>query len=229
MTTQQPRQLRRDHQQLKQAMFARISFYPTLFYNVFMEKVTKRNWYDRVDENMILGALPFRSVAPEMVRQENIKAVVSMNEDYELWLFSNNRERWAKLGVDFLQLATTDIFESPCQEKLWSGVRFINQFLPRDKRMAALKEDNVGNGSQEDRVGTVYVHCKAGRTRSATLVGCYLMMRNGWSPERAVEHMRACRPHVLLGSKQWEALRIFHSTRMTSQQESSTGAPAARD
>lgn len=25
---------------------------------------------------------------------------------------------------------------------------------------------------------TVYVHCKAGRTRSATLVGCYLMMVN---------------------------------------------------
>lgn len=195
-------------------MFARVTFYPTLLYNVFMEKVTKRNWYDRIDENMILGALPFRSVAPEMVKEENIKAVVSMNEDYELWLFSNNQKKWSKLGVDFLQLATTDIFESPCQEKLWSGVNFINNYLPKDKRFRGLDGESE---FREDRVGTVYVHCKAGRTRSATLVGCYLMMRNGWTPERAVQHMRECRPHVLLGSKQWDALRIFHSTRVAGE------------
>lgn len=205
-------------------MFARVSFYPTLFYNVFMEKVTKRNWYDRIDENMILGALPFRSIAPEMVKQENIKAVVSMNEDYELWVFSNNKEKWSKLGVDFLQLATTDIFEAPCQEKLWTGVKFINQFLPKEKQMSSLLD--AAGDFKEDRVGTVYVHCKAGRTRSATLVGCYLMMRNGWSPERAVQHMRECRPHVLLGSKQWEALRLFHNTRISADQkppEATTG------
>ncbi|XP_055607884.1 phosphatidylglycerophosphatase and protein-tyrosine phosphatase 1 isoform X2 [Uranotaenia lowii] len=203
----------RDQHHRSQAMFARVSFYPTLLYNVFMEKVTKRNWYDRIDENMILGALPFRAVAPELVKEENIKAVVSMNEDYELWLFSNDKKKWAKLGVEFLQLATTDIFEAPCQDKLWTGVQFINGFLPRDKRMAPCDPDGTQQ-FREDRVGTVYVHCKAGRTRSATLVGCYLMMRNGWSPERAVQHMRECRPHVLLGSKQWEALRIFHSKRI---------------
>lgn len=207
-------------------MFARVTFYPTLIYNVFMEKVTKRNWYDRIDENMILGALPFRSIAPEMVQQENIKAVVSMNEDYELWMFSNDKEKWSKLGVEFLQLATTDIFEAPCQDKLWSGVNFINRFLPKDKRMQSLVD--AAEEFKEDRVGTVYVHCKAGRTRSATLVGCYLMMRNGWSPERAVQHMRECRPHVLLGSKQWDALRIFHSTRLGSAgQKPSEATPSS--
>jgi len=57
--------------------------------------------------------------------------------------------------VKFLQLRTRDIFETPCQEKLKKGVSFINEI--------------AGSG------GSVYVHCKAGRTRSATLVGCYLM------------------------------------------------------
>lgn len=47
-------------------MFARASFYPTLFYNVMMEKVTARRWYDRIDDNMILGALPFRSMASKV-------------------------------------------------------------------------------------------------------------------------------------------------------------------
>jgi len=79
-----------------------------------------------------------------------------MNEDYELKLFSNSGPEWEKVGVKFLQLSTTDIFEAPQQDKLQKGVVFINEISQ--------------NG------GSVYVHCKAGRTRSATLVGCYLMM-----------------------------------------------------
>ena len=78
-----------------------------------------------------------------------------MNENYELLFFSNSEKEWNKYGVEFLQLSTTDIFETPCQEKLLKGVNFINKY----------KKLN----------GSVYVHCKAGRTRSATLVGCYLM------------------------------------------------------
>lgn len=48
------------------SMFARVTFYPTLFYNIFMERVSARRWYDRIDENMILGALPFRTMSEEV-------------------------------------------------------------------------------------------------------------------------------------------------------------------
>ena len=42
-----------------------------------------------------------------------------MNETYELNLFSNTAIEWEKLGVvNFLQLATTDIFEAPSVTKL---------------------------------------------------------------------------------------------------------------
>ncbi|XP_052860426.1 phosphatidylglycerophosphatase and protein-tyrosine phosphatase 1 isoform X4 [Anopheles cruzii] len=197
---------------MSSAMFARVTFYPSLLYNVLMEKVTSRNWYDRIDEHVILGALPFRSVAQDLIRKENIKAVVSMNEDYELWAFSNNKAKWAKLGVKFLQLETTDIFETPCQDKLWQGVNFINRFLPETEKIPELSLTN----QPSDEPGSVYIHCKAGRTRSATLVGCYLVMKYGWTPEEAVGHMRVCRPHILLRSKQWDALRLFHQTKCTS-------------
>lgn len=79
-----------------------------------------------------------------------------MNETYELSYLSNMEEGWKKLDVQFLQLPTTDIFEAPCQEKLSQGVDFI--------------KDVVAESNE-----SVYVHCKAGRTRSSTLVGCYLM------------------------------------------------------
>ena len=46
-----------------------------------------------------------------------------MNESYELFLVSNRTKEWSRLGVKFLQLPTTDIFEAPCQEKLLRGVQ----------------------------------------------------------------------------------------------------------
>ena len=54
-----------------------------------------------------------------------------------------------------LQLATIDFNNAPSQEMLRKGVEFI-------------EEMNVNQS-------TVYVHCKAGRGRSTTLVACYLM------------------------------------------------------
>lgn len=52
-------------------MFARVSFYPSLFYNVVMEKVSARRWYDRIDDHIILGALPFRSMAQQVNIRHN--------------------------------------------------------------------------------------------------------------------------------------------------------------
>lgn len=49
-------------------------------------------------------------------------------------------------------------------------MEFINRYLPASEKIPGLPNENSPN------LGTVYVHCKAGRTRSATLVGCYLMM-----------------------------------------------------
>ncbi|XP_044729995.1 phosphatidylglycerophosphatase and protein-tyrosine phosphatase 1 isoform X2 [Chrysoperla carnea] len=178
-----------------QQMFARVTFFPSLVYNVFMEKVTARQWYNRIDENVILGALPFPTMTKQLIEEENVRGVISMNENYELWL-SNNAQKWNEHNVEFLQLATTDIFESPNQEKLKAGVEFINKFVQRNKTL--------------DRPETVYVHCKAGRTRSATLVGCYLMKRYGWGPEQAIEHMFHKRPHILLHKAQRMALNDFY-------------------
>ena len=118
-----------------------------------------------------------------------------MNESYELKMFSNTKEEWSKLGMtNFLQLAVTDIFEAPSVDKLTKGVEFINDIIAKDPE------------------ASIYVHCKAGRTRSATLVGCYLMAKNGVAPEEAVEIMRQKRPHILLHSKQWQALRDYQKT-----------------
>ena len=48
------------------AAAARVFFYPTLAYNVLMEKVTSRRWFNRIDDTVLLGALPFRSMTKEV-------------------------------------------------------------------------------------------------------------------------------------------------------------------
>ncbi|XP_065212810.1 phosphatidylglycerophosphatase and protein-tyrosine phosphatase 1 [Planococcus citri] len=176
-------------------MFARITFYPTLLYNVFMEKVTQRQWYNRIDENVILGALPLKGMADQLIKEENVTGVVSMNENYEL-LFAHDRKSWESYGVKFLQLKTRDIFETPDQQKLNRGVQFINDVI-------------------NETSGSVYVHCKAGRTRSATLVGCYLLAKNdGLSPAEAISIMKNKRPHILLHKKQINAMELFYQNRI---------------
>jgi len=48
-------------------MFSRIVFYPSLLYNVVLERAGRRRWYDRIDNTVILGALPFRSLTAEVL------------------------------------------------------------------------------------------------------------------------------------------------------------------
>ena len=185
------------------SMFARVTFLPSLAYNCAMERVSSRRWWDTVEKGVVLGAMPFRSdllalhggmnmTSKEMVEREGVRGVVSMNEDYELKLFGLQEEGWRALGVQrFLQLETTDIFSAPSQEKLVKGVGFIKELVAEEK--------------------CVYVHCKAGRTRSATLVACYLVQEQGLGPEQAVARIRENRPHILLHRPQWDAIRQFHS------------------
>ena len=47
-------------------MLARASFLPTLAYNMLMERVTARNWWDRIDSQVVLGAIPFKGEAHKL-------------------------------------------------------------------------------------------------------------------------------------------------------------------
>lgn len=175
-------------------MFGRVTFHVSLAYNIVLEKLSVRQWYSRIDDAVILGALPWRSIAPELIEKEKVGGVISMNESYELKHWVPTKKEWNNMGVEFLQLPTPDIFSAPSQDALDRGMQFINSF------------DGTGK--------SVYVHCKAGRTRSATLVGCYLMMKHSWPPKQAVSFMKSKRKHVLLHSTQWNALRDFHGRRI---------------
>ena len=57
--------------------------------------------------------------------------------------------------------------------------------------------DRVSFVSQQRQAGrTVYVHCAAGVSRSGMVVVAYLMQRNHWSRDQALEFVREKRPQV---------------------------------
>lgn len=175
----------------------RLSFLPSISYNVVLNKLNIRPRYNRVDERVIIGALPWISMKDELIETERVRRVVSMNENFELvWLrrWVANGDTWTKSNVDFLQLRTQDIFEAPSQDKLKLGVNFIMS-------------------SQDDH--SVYVHCKAGKTRSVTLVCCYLMTRNNWTPNQAYELLALKRPQLALHSPQWRALDQYYQENVS--------------
>ncbi|XP_048829076.1 phosphatidylglycerophosphatase and protein-tyrosine phosphatase 1 [Brienomyrus brachyistius] len=169
---------------------ARLLFYPTLGYNVVMEKVSSRRWFDRVDNTVILGALPFKSMTAELVQTENVRGVITMNEEYETKYFCNSAEEWRSVGVEQLRLSTVDLTGVPSLPNLHKGVDFVFQH----------REEGT----------SVYIHCKAGRSRSATLVAAYLIRLHKWSPEEACGMLRSIRPHVLIHSTQMEVLWQYH-------------------
>ncbi|XP_041373357.1 phosphatidylglycerophosphatase and protein-tyrosine phosphatase 1-like isoform X2 [Gigantopelta aegis] len=172
------------------SLFAKVAFYPTLTYTYLMTKVSSRRWYDRVDETVLIGALPMKWVIKQLVTDENVKAMVSVTEDFETKQVGLTIQELQSLGVDHLQLSTVDYVGTPSQDNIVTAINFIS--------------DHKRQGH------SVYVHCKAGRTRSATVVACYLCHANGWTPEESVKFIKSKRPHVWLRDKQWNSVRQFY-------------------
>jgi len=57
---------RAKEENIMSSLLARALFLPSLAYNVLMEKVSSREWYNTVDHNLILGALPLRWTTREV-------------------------------------------------------------------------------------------------------------------------------------------------------------------
>ena len=49
---------------------SRVLFYPSLIYTMLMEKFSTREWFSRVNDHLIIGALPFKSMAQYLVDKE---------------------------------------------------------------------------------------------------------------------------------------------------------------
>ncbi|EYB83237.1 hypothetical protein Y032_0339g2951 [Ancylostoma ceylanicum] len=174
-------------------MLAGLAFYPSLGYNLLRNYLQpqKWTWYNRVDDTLLVGALPFKSMQDDLVNKENVGGVVCCVEEYELKLAYNaiKKEDWEAAGVEFHDIPMTDFFGSAGRAQIDSAVHFIENVAAKGK--------------------SVYVHCKAGRTRSATVAACYLMKTRNWLPNVAVEFLKSKRPQTVLRNAHWRTANEY--------------------
>ncbi|XP_064995232.1 phosphatidylglycerophosphate phosphatase PTPMT2-like isoform X1 [Musa acuminata AAA Group] len=170
---------------------ARVLFYPTLMYNVLRNKIQAEfRWWDEVDQFILLGAVPFRKDVPRL-QQLGVRGVITLNEPYETLVPSS---LYKVHGIDHLVVPTTDYLFAPSLVDICLAVDFIHR--------------NASHGR------TTYVHCKAGRGRSTTIVLCYLIEYKNMTPVAALEYVRSRRPRVLLAPSQWQAVQEYSKRKL---------------
>ena len=164
-------------------LIAHILFVPSLLWNMLLGRVLRiRNWWDSVDEQVILGARPTRRDVTRLA-ELGVTAVVNTCEEY-----AGPTAAYEQLGIEQIHVPTID-FTPPTLDSVCQAVRFMEQ--------------------QTRRGGRLYVHCKAGRGRSATVVICWLMAARGMTASQAQAHLISCRPHVLSRLDQRQVVKDF--------------------
>ena len=167
-------------------VFAYVMFVPSLGWNLLLNRLLSRwHWWDRVEPHLLVGALPFARIVPALA-DEGVCAVVNTCEEY-----AGPTAAYAVAGINQLRLPTVD-FTPPSLASVQRGVDYIQQ--------------HVGAGK------TVYVHCKAGRGRSATVALCWLVAHRGMTPVEAQALLQQKRPQVLKTVHQRQVVRDFCQT-----------------
>ena len=151
-------------------IYAQTVFYPTLWWNMLLGRVIRiRNWWDPVCDDVFLGAYPFaKDVGP--LSELGVGAVVNTCEEY-----AGPVSEYKRFGILQCRIPTTD-FTHPKLEDIEKAVDFM--------------ESEIANGNK------VYVHCKAGRARSATVVACWLIKSKRVTATQAQQLMQTSRAHI---------------------------------
>jgi hypothetical protein len=91
------------------------------------------------------------------------------------------------------------------------GLAYLNlPILDLTAPLAAHFERGVAFIDQHSQKGIVYVHCKAGYSRSAAVVAAYLLRSGAASTaEDAVARLRAVRPRIIIRPEALAAIRAF--------------------
>ena len=161
----------------------------------------KWDWWNRLDlkegnhsdqePHIYLGAFPIKKRLGKfhlrhdchyLASQLNVKAVLSLVEPYEMNVSTGlmnpvQSSDWKKQGICFLQLPTPD-FTPLKKETIDEAAAFIHWNVKMNRN--------------------IYVHCKAGRGRSALVLTCYLMKYRSMTLEQAGRFIKKTRPQVNL-------------------------------
>lgn len=178
----------------------KMMFWPTLAWTLLLHQAMpdKRRWYDRVDERVIIGALPLKRHLDTLARIERVTGVINFCDEFD------GHSGYDRVGMRQLRLPVLD-YCAPSTQQLESGLDFIRRQPPG---------------------ASVYVHCKAGRGRAGTMLMAYLIDAKGMTPSEAQAHLSRVRPHV--SPRLWKRPSVRELHRRVQQRALMQQAQAAQ-
>ena len=138
-------------------------------------------------DNIYIGALPLESHIPELIKN-GIRVIISLNEDFEIKYSGLTDERLKQHRITRYVYSTVDRHPVSADD-MRSAIAMITAGLSK---------------------GNIYIHCKAGRGRSAMLLVAYLKHKQ---PEKSIDliikDLKSKRPQISINRSQKNALRSF--------------------
>lgn len=180
----------------------RISLFVTIVFKAI--RPNSHPWWHEVAPKLHLGAIPLKNFRHDekIANRLGAKAVLSLLEDFEFKTKGikskpvNNYD-WRRLGVTHLIIPSVDFKPLPL-ETLEQGVAFL--------------EENIENGV------SCYVHCKAGKGRSAAMVVAYLLKKGVVnSVDEGVDYLKKKRPFISIPKHKRHTLEHYYQKHCVNQ------------
>lgn len=158
-----------------------------------------QNWWHKITPNLYLGAIPLANKGHDKeLKKMGVKSVFTILEDYEVkteTFFSKpvSENEWKKQGIRHKRLICRDMTAIPLGE-LQKAVQWVRHQVIFDK--------------------SVYVHCKAGRGRSAMVVIAYLIKYHQMSLKQAYAYALSQRSVIIFRPSQWNRLKEYEKANL---------------
>jgi atypical dual specificity phosphatase len=117
----------------------------------------------------------------EMLKEKNIGAMVNLT------IKKHDDSLLSEYGIDCMNIPVRD-FTPPTVEQIKEFVDFADNYIAKGK--------------------AVVVHCAMGQGRTGTVLACYLV-KEGFSPDKAIERIRALRPYSIETAEQEKLVYDF--------------------
>lgn len=179
-------------------------------------------FYSTITPHVAMGSMPLAIDAKYLKEVKNIGLVVNMCKEY-----AGPVEEYTKHNIVQIRLPTPDVCE-PSYSDILRGVYEIIEFLRKssEKNTADIvststdeqssPDDPVNGGgssgqANEVTVNTqkVFIHCKAGRGRAATLTLCYILATTDLPLNEAMKNILEERSVVEPSVKNFKVVRKF--------------------
>jgi protein-tyrosine phosphatase len=160
------------------------------------------HWWNEVIDGILLGALPLKNFGHHktLVQDHKVKYVLSVLEDFEISTSTYlsvpvQPEDWGD-NIIIKAISSPD-YGGLTVEAIDEGVTFLENCV------AVLAE----KGGSDNKV---YVHCKSGHGRSATVVVAYLMHKYKTETQKALDYVKSKRSAINLNETQLRSLADYY-------------------